>query len=577
MNGYAPQTADSPLSDAAGGVRWQIAPGWHDVLLGPRGFALDEWMRQGRVQVVKHGPHRTVYRVDSPERAFFVKHYRSLPWLAWARNLLRRSASRREYQKALEVARRRVPTIRPVAFGERLVRGVVRDNFFVTEALAGSCPLDRYTNELLPRAERAQQTCLRRKLVVALARLCAAAHRRGIWHDDFHLGNVLVRPETCHGHAGDRRLPELHLVDLPGVRLSGPLNWRRTRQSLVVLAAAGFGRASRTDLWRFWRTYVSNRPELRLADARAAALQIGGGIADQLHRIARSRDKRSMRTNRDFFALSAGGMAGHAVTDLPGDELKRILADPDRLLRRNRHRAVKLSHRSLVVEAELPLAGVPTRVAYKRIRVKNWWKALAAVVRRSRAVEAWFQGHALLQRGISTARPVAVCEPRHGALRWDSYLATQWIEGAENLHLYAWRLAARPAGERRRRTRQAAEALGRLVGRMHAWQTGHRDLKGCNLVVVERTDHVEAYLIDLDGVSVTRRLGNGMRVRNLARLATSLEAHPWISRTDRLRFLRAYLRALSGKESEWKGLWRRVATGSRSVIRRLRRRGRQVV
>jgi hypothetical protein len=113
---------------------------------------------------------------------------------------------------------------------------------------------------------------------------------------------------------------------------------------------------------------------------------------------------------------------------------------------------------------------------------------------------------------------------------------------------------------------------------MHAWHISHPDLKGCNLLIAERAGGLEAFLIDLDGVRLVRRLWPGARARNLGRLATSLEAHPWVTRTDRLRFLRAYLReAAPSRNCDWKGLWRAAGAASRAIIKRLKRRGRQVV
>jgi len=214
-------------------------------------------------------------------------------------------------------------------------------------------------------------------------------------------------------------------------------------------------------------------------------------------------------------------------------------------------------------------------VAYKRGRGRSWWKAFTLNFRRSRALCAWKLGHALLLRGIPTARPWAVCEPRTWGLKRESYLATQWLDGATNLHLYGWQLAKADAATRRKRVWQCASSLGRLVGKMHAWRVTDRDLKGCNLVVVERPDRVDIYLIDLDGVRIAWWLSPRTRARDLARLATSVELHPWLSRTDRLRFLRAYFKA-TGEQGDWKRLWQAIAAKSACQTLRLIRQQRLV-
>jgi hypothetical protein len=264
---------------------------------------------------------------------------------------------------------------------------------------------------------------------------------------------------------------------------------------------------------------------------------------------------------------------GYAVRDVPPDELERLVADPERLIRQNIHQPIKLDHTSVVVEGQMPLAGGEVRVHYKRHRTRTWWKRWLGLFRSSRALTAWQLGHGLLARGIATARPLAVCEPRRGKGRRDSYLATQWIEGGLGLHRYARLIAGYAPGDRQRRVRQLAATLGRLLGRMHGWHVSNRDLKGANLLVVERPDGVNVWLIDLDGVRIGRRLRVKVRAKNLARLATSVEIYPWISRTDRLRFLRAYQAAGAPDGPTWREMWRLVAAGSRAMIQRKERLG----
>src|SRR5436309_2799196 len=100
-------------------VRWQVSPEHRDALLGPDGLRLDEWLRDGRARVVKKGPHRTVYHVALPGLSFYVKHYPLYDLRAWLRQLVRPSKARMEYERALAVAARGVPTFEPLALGEQ--------------------------------------------------------------------------------------------------------------------------------------------------------------------------------------------------------------------------------------------------------------------------------------------------------------------------------------------------------------------------------------------------------------------------------------------------------------------------
>jgi tRNA A-37 threonylcarbamoyl transferase component Bud32 len=554
--------------DSAERVAWNASPEWRAVLLGPQGLRLDEWRRDGRLTVIKHGEHRTVYRVDLAGRSFYVKHYRCRGWLRLVQHLVRASSSRREWRKSLEAARRGIATVKPVALGEGRRSGFVADSFLVTEALPRVTPVADFARDILPALDAADRAATRRRLVEALARFVAATHAAGVLHDDFHTGNVLVQLDDEGRLPADE--PRLFLIDLPGVGFSGPLGWAATRASLVMLFVAHWLNASATDRWRFWRAYRQARNDLDITLAEGAR-QIVAAARPYARRLFRGRDKRCMRWARGFQRLDVSAGVGHAVYDVPAETLEDLLVDPGRFLRQGIHAPVKMDHSSIVVEARLPLRGGPVRIAFKRLRVRRWWKRWLGYFRRSRAVAAWQLGHGLLARGVATARPLAACTPCGPARLRESYLATLWIEGAMDVHAYASRLAAYPEHERRRRVREAAASLGRLVGRMHAWRINNRDLKGNNLLLAERPDRVDAWLIDLDGVRVQRRLSARTRAKNLARFAVSMELYPWITRTDRLRFLRAYLSAHGQEAPPQKWLWERVSTRALATVARKRR------
>jgi tRNA A-37 threonylcarbamoyl transferase component Bud32 len=267
----------------------------------------------------------------------------------------------------------------------------------------------------------------------------------------------------------------------------------------------------------------------------------------------------------------------YGVADLPEAELLRLLKRPDALVWRHLDRPVKLSHVCVLVEAELPLAGGAIRVAYKQFRPRGWWKSLCGRFRRSPARRSWDLGRALLARGIATPRPLAGCEPRDRCLACTSYLATEWIAGGENLHLFAWRLADLQPETRLRWASRCAVRLGQLLGRMHAQGVVHRDLKAANLLAVQRSADVAVWLTDLDGVRIGRRARPRRRAADLARLAAGLDAHPWLTPSVVCRFLRAYVAEFPPHGGDWKTLWRQVAPRARRHVRRQQRRGRQVL
>jgi len=555
------------------------------------------------------------------------------------------------------------------------------DSLLLTEALPNAMALDQFFQQWLAQAD---QPRLLRILLEELAHFLAKCHQAGVLHQDLHTGNLFVEVEEnfCQPETFRPGLVHFFLIDVQAVRLQGALDRQRSLQNLSLLAGAWRERTTPAQRWRFWKRYCECRPEVSF-DLRRDAERLDRLGWEHRLRICRRRDRRCLATNRDFIALKTAGGKIYALADQNPDQLRLWALAPEVLVDQFLHRAMKLGHRSLVVEADWPLdsesfvvasegptpqnhnrrrvtvppphfsigsystaseefltssehervlrtpnldasemgaagetasifalspgllrspaAGkeekeevvssvghvgdrtassaaekadlVPTPevgppgehnepasfpVVLKRFRERVGWAGCWKLFRTSRAKKAWRAGHALLQRGIATPRPIAFCEPRFRGSPYYTYLVTEWISEAQNLHLWGWQLAQLPPKERHRLAARCAESLGRLVGRLHAFQISHGDLKMSNILVAPRSGQLGVWLLDVEGVRIGRR--NSRRyLKDLGRLAVGLQAHPWVSPTILCRFLRAYVRQFPPQTSpDWKTLWRKI-------------------
>jgi hypothetical protein len=202
-----------------------------------------------------------------------------------------------------------------------------------------------------------------------------------------------------------------------------------------------------------------------------------------------------------------------------------------------------------VVETPAPSQGT---LLLKRFRLKKRFAALRNLFRRSPALRSWINGHALLDRGLPTARPLAVLHRRKNGLPREGYVLFEVVEDAVTL----------PDAVPRFDRRELAGRLGRLLRTMHDRQVSHADLKAPNILVTPAGDPV---LIDLVGVTTGRTVAEPQRVRELTRLAASFATSPVVTHGDRLRLLKAYLGV---KRGDWKSWWVRVAAGVRAKVRR---------
>jgi tRNA A-37 threonylcarbamoyl transferase component Bud32 len=583
-----------------GDVRWCVTPLLRDALLGPAGLRLDEWLQSGQASVVKQGPHRVVYRVELGRDVVYIKHNLLPDARAWLRQLVRPSKARMEYDRAVAMAARGVPTVEPLAIGERRAALGAGDSYLVTRSLDDTQTLNSFlalTVVPMPPRRRAR---VRQGLARALGRLLARLHDAGVRHDDFHAANILVRLD-----AHDE--PDLFLIDPSAVHvLRGPLDWPASFNNLVTFTRWFVPRVSRADRLRFWRAYFEARglgtwpdsirgPREHFVLARALEQRAFTSTLE----FWRRRDPRCLASNRYFRRLRAPGVVGHAVTDLDRAAVARLLADPDAPFRAPGVRLLKDSPSSTVAELELPTATGTCRVIYKRFRVTRWSDPWTALVRRAPALRSWQLGHAFRDRCLPTARPLLVLHRvRHG-LKREGYLLTEKIEDALDLHGFLAQLAELPPPERRAQRQWCIDAVARVVRQLHRCRLSHRDLKAANLLLTGRIgDDISPYrplppssprmplssllplpasrvwLIDLVGVRQHTRLSRSRRVQNLARLNASFCQSHALTRTDRLRFLRAYLLWNLHGRGAWKRWWRAIAVATDKKAARNARSGR---
>ncbi|MDP3937226.1 MAG: lipopolysaccharide kinase InaA family protein [Deltaproteobacteria bacterium] len=161
----------------------------------------------------------------------------------------------------------------------------------------------------------------------------------------------------------------------------------------------------------------------------------------------------------------------------------------------------------------------------------------------SRARAEWGNARSLLERKIRTARPLALGERRRLGVALESYLVTEGIEGALALDQ---RLLAR-ANERNADggawRRRLAAGLAGIVAAFHREGFFHRDLHLGNFLAGPLDEPAPAlWLIDLHRAQRPRRPGPRHWITDLAWL--DYAASPWARRSDRLRFLRRYLREM---------------------------------
>jgi hypothetical protein len=193
----------------------------------------------------------------------------------------------------------------------------------------------------------------------------------------------------------------------------------------------------------------------------------------------------------------------------------------------------------------------------------NHWRglrgALSDLFNGSRAARAVIGAERLREIGLLYPETFAIAERRRFGLVTESFLLTRFLPYASPLPAILPTIRGVP-----KERRALAYALGDLVGKLHAAHLDHADLKHSNLLVTPEHRFV---LLDLDSLARSHRPGWRRRVRALGQLeAFAFDLYPWLPRTDRFRFLEAYLQREPSLRPERREL---IASVQAWVARRL--------
>jgi tRNA A-37 threonylcarbamoyl transferase component Bud32 len=190
----------------------------------------------------------------------------------------------------------------------------------------------------------------------------------------------------------------------------------------------------------------------------------------------------------------------------------------------------------------------------KRYNYQGLGYALKDLFRPSRARRVWIVANSLRMRGIPTPLVHTYLERRRFGFLLESYLIT---EGVEGIGLPEWLSRIHKSGASFLAKRLLITEIASVVRKLHTRGVSHRDLKGRNILILEKVPgRFEPLLVDLDGVRFGR-VWLRRRAQDLARLAQAMSDQSAVTRTDRVRFLQAYL-GPRGRAS-WKKLWSGIA------------------
>ncbi|OHB73089.1 MAG: hypothetical protein A2Z25_03255 [Planctomycetes bacterium RBG_16_55_9] len=466
-------------------------------------------------QVIKDGGASCVSRLTWNGIDVVVKRYNHQSFIHSLRHTLKRSRSRRAWLHGYRLEALEIPTPRPLACIEHRKGGLIWKSYLVTEYVDGQ----RLNAFLLDKSIDGNRRLAVIKDVIALLDKLWNHH---ITHGDLKHSNLLI---TKNGPV---------LTDLDGMRVH---RWKLLYRNQRAKDIERFLRAANAS------PMIQNCTQMLISEKPASARR----LADDFDNVRI--DDWVIRIRRDFPKDSIGSLlsAGHSHGDAPGHVLRVPSSEYTRVFKCH----ICSNSGSLCVYAKRFLF---------RSRL-DFAKHLSRASRGRRAFEASLM---LQQNGFEAPVVLGLFERCFGPFTMDSMLVTGEVENATPMPQLLWDLRRRSDAEVLSHKRALIREFAGTVGRMHARGIFHGDLRIGNVMIVNECPPWRFYFVDNERTRKCRRLPLRLRLKNLVQINMCTHG---ISKTDRLRFFRAYLRVNPDVRERSSAWIRRIA---RKTDRRVR-------
>ena len=512
-------------------------------------------------ETVRTLPSRTVQYLKpaSPALpALYLKEYHPSTVLARIKHFFH-SPAEKEWRVAQILTRKMVPTFVPLALGKPRRPGLTHRSCLISQSIDRGESLKDYLCHYHltypdPTGEGKKRT------LIALAHFVKDLHQKGVVHQDFHWGNILVKH-------GEGKTIHFYLMDLHRIKIKVRLTDKERIHNLASLNTAFVFTWSKTQRWRFLKAYAAGDTRWE-QHARYFARRIDALTVKMVQKQWLKRDKRYVQENKYVAPFISGPYRGFINRSFSNPEFLALLHDPDHAFSAPGSITLKDSNTTSSCSIPITLSGENNAIHIKRYNYQSSLYALKNCFRCSRGKRAWRTAHGLLARKITTPLPISFTEQRKGRLLLTSYFITRTIDHALPLSTVLQKDRAAPFPHNYSRKNMLLPKVAHLVRKMHARGIWHRDLKASNILVQEKVPDGETlYLVDLDSIRIKKRLDRKEKIRDLARLNASLISTTTVSMTDRLRFLQCYLKTRKPGDRNIQDYWKAIAAQTQKKIK----------
>jgi tRNA A-37 threonylcarbamoyl transferase component Bud32 len=459
-------------------------------------------------QVIKESRRRVAAILTLPnEQRIFLKKDKVVGWTESLKYLFFPSKARKEWLVADQLKKRNLNVPQPLGWMEKTHRGFLKESYYLSMAIGNG------TSFIEDSKKKMEDSCLD-ELAATVRRM----HDFGLFHQDLHGGNFL----WCGA--------SFFITDLHRAKVLRSVSLDRRLLNLAQLFHSLRSSWGEGDRLRFIEKYFMDEPP-SLEKREKLFRKVQSLMVRLQRRQWQSRTKRCLKESTVFSVKRGRGMTLYHRRDFPMDRLKKVIEEHLSLIKERPSALAKLSP-GVIVSIVNDGRG---KVGVKQFLYAHLGDIFKDLFRPSKGLKAWVAGNGLVARGIPSLRPLALLEQSD----WRGWRESFLVMEASEKGLEMDRYILGGLGDIRRK-RLFIKDFAQWLLHLHEKHLYHQDMKTCNILVSQNGETWDFHLLDLEDVRLDEKVDEKGLFKNLLQLNTSIPKA--ISRTDRLRFFKAYIR-----------------------------------
>jgi tRNA A-37 threonylcarbamoyl transferase component Bud32 len=205
----------------------------------------------GAEQLRKQTTYKSIFTLRFPSDGAgtlcVVKKYTSGSFIKTAKEIFRPSKAFHEFQTAISISGKDIPTPAPLLVAELMSYGKVSESLLITQFIADAYELKDFLMNRQEAISSSYPMKERRETVEPLGRLTAKIFNCGIYQDDYALNNFILK--QCGGGT------EIYFIDFERVEIKDRLSEQEKKKLLTKLNRVGC-EVTIKDRLRFLRSYL---------------------------------------------------------------------------------------------------------------------------------------------------------------------------------------------------------------------------------------------------------------------------------------------------------------------------------